>query len=184
MRHLPPPLQAPLLAALLLPGCAAPARSAVGTVRTVGPREAGDAQVRAALEAGPAEPAGLTAAAPPLEARVRLRVAPGWHIYAEDPGEAGLPTRVTFTAPPGYRLGPVAYPPAETFEAPGPVRSFGYEREALLRAPLEAPSSPSSGPAVLRARVSWLACRESCIPGRADLAVTLPASPRHLTERP
>jgi DsbC/DsbD-like thiol-disulfide interchange protein len=130
----------------------------------------GDAQVRATLLAD----AAAVTPGRPVELRVRFDIAPGWHIYAEDPGESGLPTRVAFTAPMGFFVGPTRYPPPETFTSPGPIRSFGYQREAVLSAPLEAPARLVEPRVTLRARVSWLACQEACIPGRAELALTLP----------
>ena len=49
---------------------------------------------------------------------------------------------------------------------------FGYENEVLFPFTLTADSSAVTGPATLHAHVSWLVCREVCIPGKADLEVT------------
>src|SRR5205085_1229888 len=92
-------------------------------------------------------------------------------------GESGLPTRASFTVPPGFHVSSTRYPGPERFESPGPVVSYGYERDTALLAEITPPAAlPGGAPVQIRARVSWLACQESCIPGRADLAIALPVS--------
>src|SRR3989338_7433391 len=56
----------------------------------------------------------------------------GWHIYAEDPGDAGLPTKVEFSGPPVVQFGPVQYPPPTAFNDPGDIETFGYSRAVVL----------------------------------------------------
>lgn len=120
-----------------------------------------------------------TAIAPgrPFFVGTRFRIAPGWHIYAEDPGETGLPTRVTLRLPEGYVAGPTRYPPPRRFVSSGPITSYGYEDQVVLFHRVDPPAAPA-GSGKLMAQARWLACKDSCIPGRADLDVTLPlASP-------
>src|SRR3989338_3592053 len=56
----------------------------------------------------------------------------GWHIYAQDPGDAGLPTTVEFSGPPVVQFGPVQYPPPTAFNDPGDIETFGYSRAVVL----------------------------------------------------
>ena len=51
---------------------------------------------------------------------------------------------------------------------------FGYENEVLFPFVLKVAPSAQQGTAVLHAKVNWLVCRETCIPGRAELETTRP----------
>lgn len=105
---------------------------------------------------------------------VRLKIAPGWHVYWVNPGEAGDATRVAVTAPKGFEAGPVQYPIPTKIEVDGGV-AYGYEREVLLLIPVKvAGDLAADGQATIRADVSWLSCKETCIEGSAKLTITLP----------
>src|SRR5918993_3204610 len=43
-----------------------------------------------------------------------LRIKPEWHVYWENPGDSGSPTRLRLTLPPGVKTGPVQYPIPKT----------------------------------------------------------------------
>ena len=104
----------------------------------------------------------------------------GWHIYAQDPGDAGLPTKVIWLGPAGFSFGPLQWPAPEEFHDPGDIRTFGYKEQVLLISTLSqggAEIAYGAGNFHLGATVSWLACKDVCIPGRADLALVLPLSP-------
>ncbi len=109
----------------------------------------------------------------PLDIGVAFRLEPGWHIYAKDPGDAGLPTEVAWTLPPGASVGPLNYPPHAKFDEGG-LTTYGYADRAVFTARATAPGE--NAPLPIRARVSWLICKEICIPGQADLDLTLPVA--------
>jgi thiol:disulfide interchange protein DsbD len=52
--------------------------------------------------------------------------------------------------------------------------SYGYHDEVLLPVEVTVPAALSSNEVRLKARVSWLECREVCLPGKAELELTLP----------
>jgi DsbC/DsbD-like thiol-disulfide interchange protein len=58
--------------------------------------------------------------------------------------------------------------------ATGPVVSYGYEREVLLLAELRVPSSRGGPELRVTGHVDWLECQEACLPGKADVTLTLP----------
>lgn len=95
----------------------------------------------------------------------------GWHVYWKNAGDSGEPPRIRWTLPAGITAGPLEFPPPARLPL-GPLMDFGYENEVLFPFTLAADASAASGPATLRAHVSWLVCREVCIPGKADLEVT------------
>jgi len=52
--------------------------------------------------------------------------------------------------------------------------SFGYHGTVLLMAPLKVPASYRPGsPVFIRAATSWLVCKDTCIPGKAEVELTL-----------
>ena len=135
---------------------------------------AGDAaprgrHVKASLVAEP------SAAQPgrPLVAGLRLQMDPSWHTYWRNPGDAGLPTRVKWELPEGFSAGELQWPHPMRFNT-GPLVSYGYEQEVLLPVEIQVPTTLSSPDVHLTARVSWLECQEICLPGKAELSLSLP----------
>lgn len=106
---------------------------------------------------------------------VRLVMAPGWHVYWENPGDSGLATEVLWAAPDSVSIGPLRWPLPERFSSPGEVESFGYADQVLLASEVRWPDAVVSG--AIRARVSWLACRDICLLGEAELRADLPLPP-------
>lgn len=110
---------------------------------------------------------------------VHFELEKGWHIYAEEPGDAGLPTEVKWSAPWGS-FGPIQWPTPTAFLDPGEIRTFGYEGTVVLASTyslipgrwLESPPDPIP----ITAKLTWLACKEICIPGSANLELPLPWS--------
>ena len=57
------------------------------------------------------------------------------------------------------------------------LADFGYHGEVLLPVTLQAPPSAKAGSSVqIAVEAKWLACREVCIPERAQLQVSLPVA--------
>jgi thiol:disulfide interchange protein DsbD len=110
---------------------------------------------------------------------VRLTIDPGWHIYWENAGDAGLPTRVKFTLPEGFSAGPVLYPTPSRFLAPGNITLFGYENSVMLMAKITPPTNLSADfQGEFKAAVHWLVCSDVCILGNSNLSLPLGASGR------
>jgi thiol:disulfide interchange protein DsbD len=108
----------------------------------------------------------------PLPVAVRLQVAPGWYVYWRQPGEAGLPTLVEWALPPGWRAAPLRWPVPERYEVMGMV-SHALRGDVVLLGAITPPAD-ARGPQTLRATVRYGVCRDVCIPGSAELALTLP----------
>ena len=120
------------------------------------------------LAADPAAP-GTT-----VMAGVRLKMEPGWHTYWKNPGEAGQATEIKWQLPPGVTAGEIQWPVPEKIP-PADVTTYGYENEVVLLVPLTLASNLAAGPLKLTAKVSWLECKESCIPASAQIQGTLNA---------
>ncbi|MGC1105085.1 MAG: protein-disulfide reductase DsbD domain-containing protein, partial [Candidatus Acidiferrales bacterium] len=100
----------------------------------------------------------------------------GWHVYWVNPGDSGEPPKMEWQLPAGFRVGAIEWPAPKKLTAPSIV-DYGYENEVLLMAPLSVPSNlKSGGTETISAKVDWLICREMCIPGKAQLSLTLPVN--------
>lgn len=105
---------------------------------------------------------------------LRLEMAKQWHTYWKNPGDSGMPTKVEWHLPDGFHTSEIQWPTPKKIETPHDV-SFGYEEEVFLLTEIQAPDAVKSGSSVdIAARVDWLACREICIPGQANLILNLP----------
>jgi thiol:disulfide interchange protein DsbD len=101
-----------------------------------------------------------------------FQLEPGWHIYWKNPGDAGEPPHIHWTLPEGVAAGPMQFPAPKKLPL-GPLMDFGYEDEVLFPMELDIAKGAKPGPATLHAKVDWLVCRATCIPGKADLEATL-----------
>jgi len=108
----------------------------------------------------------------PFWVAVELTMADGWHTYFVNPGDAGLPTDVEWTLPEEWIVDSLRWPVPATYGEP-PEVTYGYEGRLLLLARITPPTFVADDSVRLDARVSWLACKEMCIPGSADVSLTL-----------
>ncbi|MBI3924947.1 MAG: thioredoxin family protein [Armatimonadetes bacterium] len=107
---------------------------------------------------------------------LRLKMDPRWHTYWKNPGDSGLATSLEWQLPAGFEAGPIEWPYPERIDTQGLV-GYAYSDQVFLLTRMRAPKELKPGqPMKLRARAAWLACEESCIPGDADLELTLAVS--------
>lgn len=108
-------------------------------------------------------------------AAVHLTIAPGWHVYWENPGDTALPIQVTWEVPAEATVSPLRWPEPRKYQEQGGVTVFGYESETLLLSTI-APSPVQAGQSfTLKAKADWLVCEKVCLPGEAALSLTLEA---------
>jgi thiol:disulfide interchange protein DsbD len=105
-------------------------------------------------------------------AGVRLKMEPGWHTYWKNPGSAGQATEIKWQLPPGVTTGEIQWPVPEKIP-PFDVTTYGYDNEVVLLVPLTFDKSVPAGKLHLAAKVSWLECKESCIPASGDVSAVL-----------
>jgi len=112
---------------------------------------------------------------------------PGWHVYWTNAGDSGEPPAVKWTLPEGVTVGPLQFPAPKRLPL-GPLMDFGYENEVLFPAELHvtantahaigntasATAAKPQNAVPIAADVSWLVCRQACVPGKAHLAMALP----------
>jgi thiol:disulfide interchange protein DsbD len=100
-----------------------------------------------------------------------------WHTYWKNPGDAGLPTVLEWTLPPGVSAGEIAWPVPKKISV-GPLVNYGYEGTLLLAVPLTI--TPDFKPPLLgqdltvKLRASWLICKTECIPEEGEYTLRIP----------
>jgi DsbC/DsbD-like thiol-disulfide interchange protein len=100
----------------------------------------------------------------------------GWHTYWVNPGDSGEPPRVTWTLPAGITAGPIEWPAPEKLGS-ATVVDYGYNKEVSLLVPMHASASLSAqAPLTLSANVRLLVCKDICVPGKTQVALTLPVT--------
>jgi thiol:disulfide interchange protein DsbD len=101
-----------------------------------------------------------------------MKMDPDWHTYWKNPGEAGMATKIEWQLPPGVTAGETQWPLPEKLP-PAEVTTYGYNNEVVLLVPLKLGAGLKPGPLDLKANVTWLECKEECVPGRANAEATL-----------
>jgi thiol:disulfide interchange protein DsbD len=109
------------------------------------------------------------AAGKPLRLGLHLKLAPGWHTYWKNPGDAGAPPTIDITGATG---GPIVYPAPEKVQD-GPFTSYVYTGDVLL--PLTVTPKPGAAALSIDAAASWLVCAKICVPEDAKFHLDIPA---------
>lgn len=94
-----------------------------------------------------------------------------WHVYWRNPGDSGMPISIDWDLPEGMESIKIVWPIPKKIPF-GPLTNFGYEGQLVL--PVQLKSSRVAAENVqLKARVNWLVCKDSCIPGSASFSLAL-----------
>lgn len=97
----------------------------------------------------------------------------GWHVYWKNAGFAGFPPKVKWTTPPGVTAGPLQFTAPDRLPL-NTVVDYGYEDAVAYPLTVQA-DKKVKGTVHLGAELSWLVCKETCIPGKANLGLDLKA---------
>ena len=95
---------------------------------------------------------------------LKFQLAPGWHIYWSNPGDAGLSPQILLDAP--ARAGPLAFPPPALLQQ-GPVTAYVLSGDVVL------PFTATGLHKNVSATAQWLVCRDVCVPEHARFLLTL-----------
>ena len=134
----------------------------------------------AAAEAAP--PVTLTASVEPaviapggtVTVLWRLLPAADWHLYWSGRNDSGFAPNLKLDLPPGWSAGPLQWPTPVRYVSAGDILDHVYHGELVLLQEITAPRDAPPGRHVdLRAAWQWLACRDSCVPGRDSLRVSV-----------
>ena len=104
----------------------------------------------------------------PFRVGLRLRLAPGWHTYWKNPGDAGVAPELDLTLPPGATATEIAWPAPDPLRE-GPIATYAYTGDLLLSVSLTEPSAPT----IVEAQARWLVCKEICVPEQGSFRLNL-----------
>lgn len=119
-----------------------------------------------------------------FQAAVFLTHLNDWHSYWLNPGDSGLPTIIKWSLPPGFKVSDPRWTYPKRFFSDG-LTNYGYSGVAASFTTIQLPAGLSDGVQVnLSAEVSWLACREVCVPQKqtvqASVMIDTKAAPADL----
>ena len=95
---------------------------------------------------------------------LQFKLAPGWHIYWSNPGDAGFPPAIIPTAP--VTVSAVKFPPPELLTQ-GPVTAYVLSGNLLL------PFTAAGVGNTVQLGAQWLVCADVCVPEHAKFELAL-----------
>jgi len=166
---------AAVLAGLAPAGPALAQPAAVAPVQTAGQGAPGGPVRVEAVEVELVAREAAVVPGQPLTLGLRVLHDPHWHTYWRNPGDSGLPTQLELALPQGFAAGEIRWPAPKRLFIP-PLANYGYEDEIVLPLPVSVPASIDGGSVRITGKALWLMCRDVCIPGEAELSLTLPVA--------
>lgn len=122
------------------------------------------------------------------EIAIEFELEPDWHIYWINPGDSGEEPRFKFAKAENLEIGPALFPTPTRIPA-GPLTNFGFSKAkapVAIRFPVHVASLAESGGTdagngtdvlgrgSVVVELSYLVCKEECIPAKAVLAASAP----------
>lgn len=112
-----------------------------------------------------------------IDVLIRLKMHDDWHTYWRNPGDAGLSTQVKWNLPVGYKTEePILSSPKKfIFDE---LVQYGYGDVAYLKTKIkpQPENLPEGSEKYFSAVVSWLACKDVCVPEFVKLNFTIPVT--------
>lgn len=97
-----------------------------------------------------------------------------WHTYWQNPGDSGEAPSVEWSASADLSFGDILWPIPQQIRV-AHLLNYGYEEQVLLMVPVDVLSTQGIDDEVkINLSLSWLVCKEDCIPGWAELSITMP----------
>ncbi len=106
--------------------------------------------------------------------QIKWSLDPNWYIYAQNPGDGGVPPQFDFELPAGITVEETLWPKAQDLSKQG-LTIYGYTDacQALVRLKASADYKPSPLDTI-RLSVRWGVCHDHCIVENATLGFRLP----------
>lgn len=162
--------------AIVVLAAAFTAASLLASVALSSPLRAAESPAQASARATVTLVSERTSVAPGQEFRIGLRqkLAPHWHTYWKNPGDAGAAPDINLILPDGAEASGIDWPGPDAISV-GPVRNFGYEDEIVLPISVKVPASATPGQTfTVKAEANWLVCEKECIPESGSFQLDLP----------
>lgn len=109
---------------------------------------------------------------------VKFKMKNGWHIFAQNPGDIGLPTTIDWKLPYEYKLENIRWSDYEAF-GDAEIMQYGYGDIAYYEATI-IPSKEVLNKASFTTDISWLACKDECVPEKKTFTFSLPVTKNNI----
>ncbi|MDA0261568.1 MAG: protein-disulfide reductase DsbD family protein [Proteobacteria bacterium] len=103
---------------------------------------------------------------------LQIKMKPGFKTYWRSPGDAGIPPSFDWSGSHNLTAARVSWPAPERFVLGG-LSTFGYADEVVL--PIEVALSAPGQPLNANLRLVYGVCKDICVLGEAELALTVPS---------
>lgn len=113
-----------------------------------------------------------------LRLGLQFRMDPGWKVYWRSAGTTGYPPEIDWSQSAGIGKVDFLWPAPTRFKIFG-IEAIGYKKEIVF--PLNVRLAARGEAVSLHASVSYLTCKEICIPGEAALTLDISAGPADAT---
>ncbi len=112
-----------------------------------------------------------------LDILIKFEMKNGWHIFAQKVGDIGVPTQVQWNLPQWFQLMPEKWSRFKRFETEGIVQ-YGYDDVAYYQTAIK-PYEAARGRLNFSGKITWLACKDECVPEKFLFNFTLPATQKN-----
>ncbi len=96
-----------------------------------------------------------------------------WHTYWKNPGDSGLPTRLSWQLPDGVTVGDIQWPTPQAIALP-PLMNYGFAGQTILLSALTIAPDYRAATIDIQLQADWLVCEAICIPVDAQFSLSLP----------
>jgi len=102
---------------------------------------------------------------------LELTIQKHWHVYWQNPGDSGMATSIRWQLPDGATASDILWPtpyrlPYDT------LVNYGYSDKVVL--PVTITANRDLSGSTLKAKASWLVCKDICIPESAEVSFAVP----------
>jgi DsbC/DsbD-like thiol-disulfide interchange protein len=105
---------------------------------------------------------------------VHFAIEPKWHVYWQNAGDSGLPTKADIKGPEGYEIGAPRFPWPKREEVAGEIVQYVHEHELMLLVDVKVPANAKPGTEVqFDVEGRWLVCTDVCVMGSGKSTKTL-----------
>lgn len=102
-----------------------------------------------------------------------VQMAPGWHVYWQNPGDSGLPVTFDWQLPAGFQAGEARWPAPDVIRI-DPFINYGFYNQLFLPVQMQAPAELKPGTTVqLRTIANFLYCKDVCLPAEIPLQTSV-----------
>lgn len=112
---------------------------------------------------------------------VLFTIPEGYHIYWQNPGDAGLRSTIDIICPDGLKIGSLYWPLPDQLEEVGGLKVNVYTDEVLIFANVLMPADYRKTSVIFKANLEWMVCKEACALEKSDLVLTLPCAEKSLS---